>query len=113
MPKPVQILPESASKRWLPDYVEVWCYVPLRTLFFYLNGLVFIPSVAKLRAGDPFEGEFYDGPSHFIEMITADLEQSADSSWTEGTDSIPKETLNKAWTSNRRWHGRKNGQTQR
>jgi hypothetical protein len=58
--KPTQIFPESDSKRWLPDYAEVWRYVPLRTLFFYLNGLVFIPSVAKLRAGDPFEGEFYE-----------------------------------------------------
>jgi len=58
--KPTQIFPESDSKRWLPDSAEVWRYVPLRTLFFYLNGLVFIPSVAKLRAGDPFEGEFYE-----------------------------------------------------
>jgi hypothetical protein len=38
----------------------VWRYVPLRTLFFYLNGLVFIPSVATLRARDPFEGEFFE-----------------------------------------------------
>ncbi|GEM_PF-1694671 len=60
MTKPVQILPKSATNRWLHDYAEVWRYVPLRTLFFYLNGLVFIPSVAKLRAGDPFEGEFYE-----------------------------------------------------
>jgi hypothetical protein len=58
--KPTQIFPESDGKRWLPDSAEVWRYVPLRTLFFYLNGLVFIPSVAKLRAGDPFEGEFYE-----------------------------------------------------
>lgn len=60
MPKPTQIFPESVTKRWLPDYADVWRYVPLRTLFFYLNGLVFIPSVAKLRTGDPFEGEFFE-----------------------------------------------------
>ncbi len=65
MPKPTQIFPESLQKRWLPDYAEVWRYVPLRTLFFYLNGLVFIPSVAKLRAGDPFEGEFYENIAWF------------------------------------------------
>ena len=59
MAKPTQIFPES-DKRWLNDPAVVWRYVPLRTLFFYLNGLVFIPSVAKLRAGDPFEGEFYE-----------------------------------------------------
>jgi hypothetical protein len=33
--------------------------VPLQTLFLYLNGSVFIPSIAKLREGDPFEGEFF------------------------------------------------------
>jgi len=60
MPKPVQIFPEGVTERWLPDHVEVWRYIPLRTLFFYLNGLVFIPSVAKLRTADPFEGEFYE-----------------------------------------------------
>ena len=59
MAKPRQIFPTS-DKRWLNDNAEVWRYVPLRRLFFYLNGLVFIPSVAKLRAGDPFEGEFYE-----------------------------------------------------
>jgi hypothetical protein len=65
MPKPTQIFPESLQKRWLPDHAEVWRYVPLRTLFFYLNGLVFIPSVAKLRADDPFEGEFYEDIAWF------------------------------------------------
>ncbi len=64
MSKPTQIFQEN-DKRWLPDYAEVWRYVPLRTLFFYLNGLVFIPSVAKLRAGDPFEGEFYENVAWF------------------------------------------------
>jgi hypothetical protein len=59
MAEPKQIF-EQSSKRWIDDHEVIWRYVPLRTLFFYLNGLVFIPSVAKLRAGDPFEGEFYE-----------------------------------------------------
>jgi hypothetical protein len=53
-----QIFP-SADKRWLQEDEQIWRYVPLQTLFFYLNGLVFIPSIAKLRESDPFEGEFY------------------------------------------------------
>jgi hypothetical protein len=53
-----QIFPES-DRRWLDGRSAIWRYVPLRTLFFYLNGLVFIPSVEKLRSADPFEGEFY------------------------------------------------------
>src|SRR5688572_3885780 len=56
---------EPTDKRWLADDTVLWRYVPLRTLFFYLNGLVFIPSIAKLRAGDPFEGEFYDDIAWF------------------------------------------------
>jgi hypothetical protein len=65
MSKPTQIFQESDGVRWLPNNAEIWRYVPLRVLFFYLNGLVFIPSVAKLRAGDPFEGEFYEEISWF------------------------------------------------
>ena len=49
----------------MQDNEQIWRYVPLRTLFFYLGGLVFIPSVAKLRAGDPFEGEFYQDVARF------------------------------------------------
>lgn len=55
---PKQIFPNT-DKRWLQDNEQIWRYVPLRTLFFYLNGLVFIPSITKLRESDPFEGEFY------------------------------------------------------
>jgi hypothetical protein len=64
MPKPNQIFPEGES-RWLSNDAVIWRYVPLRTLFFYLNGQVFIPSVAKLRGGDPFEGEFYEDITWF------------------------------------------------
>jgi hypothetical protein len=64
MSKLKQIVPES-DKRWLHDGEVIWRYVPLRTLFFYLNGQVFVPSVAKLRAKDPFEGEFYENIAWF------------------------------------------------
>lgn len=77
MPKPVQIFPDSDAKRWLPDSAVVWRYVPLRTLFFYLNGLVFIPSVAKLRAGDPFEGEFYEEIAWFNSAFQGQYGQEA------------------------------------
>ena len=56
---PDQIFPETDG-RWLKEDTVIWRYVPLRTLFFYLNGLVFIPSVAKLQTDDPFEGKFYE-----------------------------------------------------
>ncbi len=44
----------------LTDQSPVWRYVALRTLFLYLNGHVFIPSIAKLHEKDPFEGEFHE-----------------------------------------------------
>jgi hypothetical protein len=43
----------------LPDDTRLWRYVPLKTLFVYLNNKVFIPSIETLRKQDPFEGEFY------------------------------------------------------
>lgn len=47
----------------LPDHACLWRYVPLKTLFFYLSGNIFIPSIGKLRQSDPFEGEFFfDNP---------------------------------------------------
>lgn len=52
-----QIYPEDHEK-WLADRTTLWRYVPLKTLLCYLCGNIFIPSVAKLREGDPFEGHF-------------------------------------------------------
>ena len=51
----------------LSDSAKLWRYVPLRTLFVYLAGKVFIPSIATLRKGDPFEAKFYydDHPATF------------------------------------------------
>lgn len=53
-----QIFPKS-NERWLDDARIVWRYVPLKTLFLYLSGKIFIPSVEKLRQEDPFEGEHF------------------------------------------------------
>ncbi|MFM2295165.1 MAG: hypothetical protein RLZZ350_1578 [Verrucomicrobiota bacterium] len=74
MPKPTQIFSQSET-RWLNENAEVWRYVPLRTLFSYLNGLVFIPSVAKLRAGDPFEGQFYEDIAWFNTAFSSHYEK--------------------------------------
>jgi hypothetical protein len=65
MPNVTQIFPETDSNRYLDSNVHIWRYVPLRTLFFYLNSLVFVPSVEKLRASDPFEGEFFEETAWF------------------------------------------------
>ena len=53
-----QIYSQEDKHKCLPDDVILWRYVSLQTLFFYLNGGIFIPSIAKLRQGDPFEGQF-------------------------------------------------------
>ena len=58
MAEPKQILVENEAL--LNNDTVIWRYVPLHELFFYLNGLVFIPSIAKLQDTDPFEGNFYE-----------------------------------------------------
>jgi hypothetical protein len=63
-----QIYPEKHQK-WLSDDEYLWRYVPLRTLFFYLAGNIFIPSVEKLRQADPFEGNFPVDSSWFNSAI--------------------------------------------
>lgn len=48
------------SPEWeLPDETRLWRYVPLKTLFVYLSGAVFIPSIETLRKQDPFEGDVF------------------------------------------------------
>lgn len=47
------------SAKHLPDQTPLWRYVPTKTLFLYLTGTVFLPSIEKLRTNDPFEGEFF------------------------------------------------------
>lgn len=55
--RPLHLVPEEP----LTDSTKLWRYVPLRTLFLYLSGKLFIPSVETLRKGDPFEAQFYLG----------------------------------------------------
>ena len=65
MSQPTQIFSDTNREKWLSNQAAVWRYVPLRTLFFHLNGSLFIPSVAKLRALDPFEREFFENIAWF------------------------------------------------
>lgn len=52
-----QIYPAGHKDR-LGEDAPLWRYIPLKTLFLYLSGNIFIPSIAKLQHGDPFEGKF-------------------------------------------------------
>ncbi len=46
----------NGDPKYLPDDTILWRYMPLQRLSSYLDGNVFLPSVAKLRDEDPFEG---------------------------------------------------------
>ena len=63
-----QIFPKK-NERFLDDETVLWRYVPLKTLFLYLTETIFIPSVEKLRQGDPFEGEFYFETTRFNKTL--------------------------------------------
>lgn len=63
-----QIFPKT-NERWLSDDRMVWRYVPLKTLFLYLSGKIFIPSVEKLRQEDPFEGEHFFSTAWFNKAL--------------------------------------------
>jgi hypothetical protein len=49
--------PNLEAKQPIEDTDTLWRYVPLKTLFCYLSGSIFIPSLQKLQEGDPFEAE--------------------------------------------------------
>jgi hypothetical protein len=52
---------EEAGK--LPDYLPLWRYMKLSSLFLLLEGTSFFPSIATLRAADPLEGDLHpDAP---------------------------------------------------
>ncbi len=61
----VQQMSIDLPEQQLQEDDVLWRYVPLAALFSYLRGSLFIPSVAKLKEGDPFEGEFYSGQDWF------------------------------------------------
>ena len=58
----------------LPDNACLWRYVPLKTLFLYLSGNIFIPSIEKLRQSDPFEGEFFFNNPEFNTVMAEHYE---------------------------------------
>ena len=43
----------------LPDHLPLWRYMKLQTLFLLMEGISFFPSIAKLRSGDPLEGDLH------------------------------------------------------
>ncbi len=65
---PQQIYPKGHPD-FLEDDTELWRYVSLPTLFMYLNGNVFLSSIANLRKNDPFEGIYPEG--HDVRFATA------------------------------------------
>src|SRR5688572_15503528 len=54
----VQQIYRETDKEWLSEVTQLWRYIPYKTMFTYLRGQVFVPSVEKLGEGDPFEGNF-------------------------------------------------------
>lgn len=54
----VQQIYQGNDQEWLNDERPLWRYVPYKTMFLYLEGKVFIPTIERLRKGDPFEGNF-------------------------------------------------------
>jgi hypothetical protein len=56
---------ELETKQPIQDNDTLWRYVPLKTLFCYLSGSIFIPSLQKLQEGDPFEAECLFDPRYF------------------------------------------------
>jgi hypothetical protein len=65
-----QIYPQKHELRLSEDTL-LWRYVPLKTLFFYLDGNAFIPSLAKLQQTDPFEGKFPFDTKDFEAVLKA------------------------------------------
>src|SRR5947208_10696504 len=56
----ISILQEAGE---LPDYLPLWRYMKLSSLFLLLEGTSFFPSIATLRAADPLEGNLHpDAP---------------------------------------------------
>lgn len=53
------------AKQPIQDIDILWRYVPLETLFCYLSGSIFIPSLEKLQESDPFEAECLFDPAYF------------------------------------------------
>jgi hypothetical protein len=85
-----QIYPPENTERWLSEDTQLWRYMPLKTLFFYVSGNVFIPSLAKLQQGDPFEGKFL--------FDTEDFEAALKDSCGPQFDRVQTWIRNTLWT---------------
>lgn len=57
------------AKPSIQDTDILWRYVSLETLFCYLSGSIFIPSLQMLHKGDPFEAECLFDPMGFPRAI--------------------------------------------
>lgn len=71
----------KGHERWLDDERVIWRYVPLQTLFLYLAGKIFIPSIEKLRLTDPFEGEFYFPNAWFNKALKDHYQSKHEEVW--------------------------------
>jgi hypothetical protein len=65
----VNQLYSDSEAEWLGPNARLWRYVPLQTLFVYLTGYFFIPSIETLRSQDPFEGDFHFDGGWFMTMM--------------------------------------------
>ena len=52
----ISVLEEAGE---LPDYLPLWRYMKLSSLFLLLEGTGFFPSIATLRSADPLEGDLH------------------------------------------------------
>ena len=88
-----QMYPRGHEK-WLDDDATLWRYVPLKTLFFYLAGNIFIPSLAKLQQGDPFEGKF--------PFETRDFQEALQKRYGKQYGAVQKWIRKELWTSDQK-----------
>jgi len=78
----------------------LWRYVPLKTLFFYLSGKIFVPSLAKLQQADPFEGTF--------RFDTKDFEAGLKTVCADRFNEVQKWIRKELWTPGERTFNEKN-----
>ncbi len=81
------LLKELSPQQWISE-IRLWPGLTHDEEESIKKAVHHFVSDADCQKSDLFSGP--DGPSELIEMLAADLEQSADSSWTEGKDGIPQ-----------------------
>lgn len=76
------------------DDAELWRYISLITLFYYLRGNIFVPTVATLQKRAPFEGTVLPNLEQFrraIEMECTSTERDDLYQWLEETQFTQRE----------------------